>query len=148
MLAYRLSREGLAALALLMLLALQACIVYVDTDDDYDDDHHLYGSRWYLEVIVHHGHNYRVGGVAPFTLSFENDDFAGVADCNDYGGAYEADTDGFFDIRNLYATEVACGANSLEDAFFDVLRDADYYRLRGETLTLSDGDDVLVFRRD
>ena len=148
MLLFRLSRQGLTAVALLMLLALQACIVYVDNDDDYDDDHHLHGSRWYLEVIVYGGRNYRVGTAAPFTVAFENDELSGVADCNDFGGAYDADANGFFGVRNLYATEVACGPNSLDGRFFDVLQDADHYRLRGETLTLSDGDDRLHFRRD
>ena len=146
--AIRFTQEGLLAVLIVLALGLQACIVYVDSDD-YDDDHdRLRGTRWYVEVIVHHGRTYRVTGDAPYSIRFYADDFTGTADCNEYGADYEARWNGRFDVRGLYNTEVACSPNSLESRFFDVLYDAETYRIDGDELIISADGDALYFRRD
>ncbi|MDX1546099.1 MAG: META domain-containing protein [Rhodothermales bacterium] len=142
------SKEGLTAVLLLALLVLQACIVYVDTDDEDDDYRRFRGTRWYVEVIVHDGRSYRVNdGV--YALTFTNDELSGTADCNDFGASYEVRGDRRLEVYGLYATEVACGPGTLENRFFDVLDDAELFDLRGTALTLSTRrGDALYLRRD
>ena len=146
--ALRFTQEGLLAVLILLLLGLQACIVYVDSDD-FDDDHkRLRGTRWHVEVVVHNGRTYRIGDRSIYSIRFYDDELTGTADCNEYGARYKTRWNGRFEVYDLYSTEVACGPNSLESRFFDILYDAESYYIRGNELVISADDDALYFRRD
>ena len=130
--------------ALMLLLCLPACILVVEEDDeDYFHRH-----RWRLDVIVYYGRTYSADD--PYTVNFEaSGELYGRADCNDYDGTYESPREGSLIIREIYSEDGACGRQSLEDRYFEVLSGAVTYRLRGDELIVtSRNGDTLYFFKD
>lgn len=128
--------------ALLLLLFLPACILVVEEQDDYFHRH-----RWRLDVIVYYGRSYEA--TEPYTVNFEAaGDLYGRADCNDYDGAYATPREGSLVIREIYSEGSACGRQSLEDLYFEVLSSAVTYRVRGDELivTARNGDNLYFFK--
>ncbi len=129
---------------LLLLLCLPACIIVVEDDYDYDYFHH---HRWRLDVIVSHGRTYTAD--EPYTVNFQAaGDLYGRADCNDYDGTYETPREGSLVIREIYSEGSACGRQSLEDRYFEVLSSAVTYRVRDDELivTARNGDNLYFFK--
>jgi heat shock protein HslJ len=128
---------------LLLLLCLPACILVVEEEDDY-----FHRNRWRLDVIVYYGRTYTAD--APYTVTFQSTgDLYGRADCNDYDGRYETPRDGSLRIQEIYSEGSACGRQSLEDSYFEVLSSAVTYRVRGDDLIITARNgDTLYFYKD
>ncbi len=79
-------------------------------------------------------------GSAP-TLVFEDDNAAGNASCNQYGGPYELDGSSIT-FGPLMSTQMACGEPGVMDqevAYLAAVQSVDAWTMDGETLTLSSG---------
>lgn len=113
-----------------------------------DQANALVGRTWRLaEIREHSGVTIAYEGEAPFTLTFGEDGrYNGQADCNRYGGSFEATPSGALRLSQGLSTLAACPNPSVSEDFFDVLNDANRYVLADERLTLTGpGGDALVF---
>ncbi len=130
---------------LVLLLALPACILVVEENDDHDD--YFYGHGWRLDVIVYYGRT--LAADDPYIISFQADGrLDGLADCNSYNGTYEQPREGALAIREIRSAGDACGHPSLEDRYFEVLSSAVSYRVRGDDLliTTRNGDTLHFYK--
>lgn len=85
---------------------------------------------------------------APYRLTFGSDGrYNGQADCNRYGGEFEAELDGELSLERGFATLAACPSPSASGAFFEVLQEVERYTLSDDRLTLSGDAGALVFVR-
>ncbi|MEA2009877.1 MAG: META domain-containing protein [Actinomycetota bacterium] len=86
-------------------------------------------------------------GTAP-TLMFEDDNAAGNASCNQYGGSFELDGSSLT-FGPLISTEMFCGDPGIMDqetAYLAALESVDSWTIDGETMTLSsNGAPVLTY---
>ena len=107
----------------------------------------LVGRTWRLtEIRQPSGVTLSYEGEAPFTVSFGADGrYNGQADCNRYGGAFEAAPHGALRLSQGLTTLAACPGPSVSADFFEVLNGADRYVLADGRLTLSGGGGALVF---
>ena len=107
----------------------------------------LVGRSWRLsEIREASGVTLSYEGEAPFTLSFGADGrYNGRADCNRYGGAFEAGPSGSLRLSQGLSTLAACPGPSVSEDFFEVLNDVDRYALADGRLTLSGPGGALVF---
>jgi putative lipoprotein len=112
----------------------------------------LVGRTWRLsEIREASGVTLSYEGEAPFTLSFGADGrYDGRADCNRYGGAFEAGAfeagpSGSLRLSQGLSTLAACPGPSVSEDFFDVLNGVDRYVLAAGRLTLSGPEGALVF---
>jgi heat shock protein HslJ len=80
----------------------------------------------------------------PFVV-FEDGTVAGSSGCNDYTGSYEA-SDGSMGFGPLATTRKACITPLMgqETVYFELLAQVDSYEVKGDKLTLSSGDTVLI----
>ncbi|MEP0546962.1 MAG: META domain-containing protein [Rhodothermales bacterium] len=87
-------------------------------------------------------------GEAPFTLSFGADGrYNGQADCNQYGGTFEATPGGTLRLSQGLSTLAACPNPSVSQDFFGVFNSASRYTLADGRLTLSSPEGgALVFQ--
>ena len=99
----------------------------------------LVGPTWRLaEIREPSGVALSYEGEAPFTLTFGADGrYNGQADCNRYGGSFEADAGGALRLSQGLSTLAACPGPSVSDDFFGVLNAVQRYDLAGGRLTLS-----------
>lgn len=127
---------------LTLLLVLPGCFLVVEEDDYYDDYHH---HGWRLDVTVEYGRT--LSADAPYTISFETDGrLSGQAGCTSYDGTYDEPSDGRLSIREIRSAGEACGRQSLEDSYIEVLSSAVSYRLQGDDLIItSRAGDILHF---
>lgn len=74
----------------------------------------------------------------PLTLRFLNEsELGGDADCNVFGGKYKAKENGDINIKNLYATEIACEQPTLGYEYLDALASVTDFKKEGGRLILS-----------
>lgn len=106
----------------------------------------LVGRTWRLaEVREPSGVTLSVEGGA-YTLTFGADGrYDGRADCNRYGGAFEAGPSGSLRLSQGLSTLAACPGPSVSDDFFGALNGAERYALADGRLTLSGPAGVLEF---
>ena len=99
----------------------------------------LVGRTWRLaEVRQPSGVVLAYEGEAPFTLTFGADgQYNGQADCNRYGGSFEAAPGGTLRLSQGLSTLAACPDPSVSQDFFGVLNGAQRYDLAESRLTLS-----------
>ncbi len=93
----------------------------------------------------------------PITLEFGETSLRGHSGCNKYGGPYMASAGTFAiqspeGLRGVFSTGIGCPSPELrdrEEAYQTALSRATRYRVRGETLELSDasGRTILTFCR-
>ncbi|GIV59888.1 MAG: hypothetical protein KatS3mg043_0977 [Rhodothermaceae bacterium] len=107
----------------------------------------LEGTTWRLVVFQDPAGSkraFRDGEV--YTLFFDaGARFGGRADCNSYGGTYEAG-DGTLRIRELWTTQVLCPPGSHGEDYYAALRNVQACEVRGGRLRLGFGGfGVLVF---
>ena len=112
-----------------------------------DQANALVGRTWRLaEIRESSGVTLSYEGEAPFTVSFGADGrYNGRADCNRYGGAFEAGPSGSLRLSQGLSTLAACPGPSVSEDFFEVLNDVDRYALADGRLTLSGPGGALVF---
>ena len=88
------------------------------------------------------------------TLQFHGDtgEFEGSAGCNHYFGGYEADDETLTVTSPIGNTEMACmepeGIMEQEQAYLSILRDMESYSIIDNSLTITCGDNILVFVKD
>lgn len=108
----------------------------------------LDGRTWRLaEIREASGVVLSYDGEAPFTLGFGADGrYNGQADCNRYGGSFEAGLGGALRLSQGLSTLAACPGESASGAFFGVLNGVQEFSLSGSRLVLSAADGgALVF---
>lgn len=81
-----------------------------------------------------------------FTLEFlaKEGRIAGVGACNRFMGSYTLEKDGKLDIKMGGATMMACPDMNLEQPYFNMLDQADTYKLEGGKLILYKGKDIVA----
>ena len=99
----------------------------------------LVGRTWRLaEIRQPSGVSLSYEGEAPFTLTFGADgQYNGQADCNRYGGTFEAAPSGTLRLSQGLSTLAACPNPSVSQDFFGVLNGAQRYVLADGRLTLT-----------
>jgi heat shock protein HslJ len=76
--------------------------------------------------------------------TFDGEQVAGSAGCNNYFGAYTTDGDAI-SIGPLASTQMFCeGAMDQEIAYLTAMQTADSYEISGDTLELKQGDTTMV----
>ncbi len=110
----------------------------------------LIGPAWRLvRIEPASGGSLTPGADEPYSISFESDGrYDGRADCNRFGGEYEAKSGGGIELAPGPMTLAACAPPSSSDAFFGVLLEVDRYRITADSLRLDAGDaGALVLER-
>lgn len=110
----------------------------------------LPGPAWHLtEIRSPSGAATAPEGEGRFTVSFLGDGrFVGRADCNRYGGTFEATSNGDLVLTNTSTTVAACAPPSSSHAFFGVVNQVVGFGVSGGRLTLRGADEsALVFER-
>lgn len=104
-----------------------------------DQANALVGRTWRLAQIRQpSGVTLSYDGQAPFTVTFGADGrYSGQADCNRYGGTFEADPMGVLRLSQGLSTLAACPTPSVSQDFFGVLNSATRYVLADGRMTLS-----------
>ncbi len=111
----------------------------------------LSGTTWTLEAIGDAGSPEPALAGVDVTVEFSEhgNEVSGWTGCNSYGGNYYADEFIFF-TEMLSWTEAGCanqpeGAMEQEERFLDLMVDCEGFELNGSRLTLTDGEEVMVF---
>jgi len=83
----------------------------------------------------------------PITIKFEGGRITGFNGCNDYGGAFTANGS-LLSIGDLFSTKKFCvDVAELESHYMNNLRNAQSFRISGETLEINCGNmEVLAYR--
>jgi len=103
---------------ILVLLILSSCSLF--NDDDGTSDLIFTGTWELVEFVDNEG--IPMNEDEPLTLRFFNDDeFGGEADCNNFGGEYEAKKNGSISINSLFSTEALCVEPTLGDDYLNAL---------------------------
>ncbi len=98
----------------------------------------LVGPAWRLVEIESASGVVVSPGDAPYTIAFGADGrYSGRADCNRYGGSFEAEADGALRLGQGLSTLAACPSPSASDDFFRVLNGAASYALTGDRLRVT-----------
>ena len=88
---------------------------------------------------------------AAITIHFDpSGQVGGSAGCNSYGGSFKANSDGTISFSQIVSTLMACTDETVmanEMAFLQALNGVNHYLVQGNVLTLSAGDQELVFVR-
>lgn len=111
----------------------------------------LPGPAWHLtEIRSATGAVTAPEGEGRFTVSFQGDGrFTGRADCNRYGGTFEATSNGDLVLTNTSTTVAACAPPSSSHAFFGVINQVVGFGIAEGRLTLDGADgSALVFERE
>lgn len=126
-------------------------VVQVAVQEQEEDDsagRSLVGLTWQLvQVKTGAGETLTPPTDTSYTIAFRDDGhFGGSADCNRYGGRYEAAADGGLTLTGVAATLAACPPPSQADAFMNVLNAVDSYAVQLGRLRLTAGQGgVLTF---
>lgn len=128
-----------AAIAIVALGAILLIALAVNADDELD------GTSWTAQELQVDGTATRTAEGSVITATFEDDVVAGIASCNNYFGSYAVDGDSIT-FGPIGTTLMACIPEYLaqETAYLAALATANRYAVDGDTLTLFDGDTVLV----
>lgn len=78
------------------------------------------------------------------TLVFEEDKLSGQSFCNRYFSQYEK-TGNQLEIQSIGATKMACPNLKAEQQYFNLLREAESYELKGKKLHIQHKNGLLVF---
>ena len=107
-----------------------------------DQANAIVGQTWRLaEIRQPSGVVLAYEGEAPFTITFADDgQYNGQADCNRYGGTFEAAPGGTMRLSQGLSTLAACPNPSVSQDFFGVLNGAQRYVLTDGRLTLTSSD--------
>lgn len=108
----------------------------------------LEDTGWLLALL--HGETLLEG--SQITLNFGGEGLGGFASCNQYGGEYDAASDGVLIVPAIWQTEMECPTDGLveqERAYIEALGRMASYRITGDRLELGDasGETILVFSR-
>lgn len=97
----------------------------------------LEGTRWVLVELDSKpiGAPER-GGDRPFFVLNSDGAIGGFAGCNSFGGKYESQSEGKFDLSELISTMMACPELKTEAAFLKMLEETDGFQLVGSSLFL------------
>jgi len=127
---------GLAIAGLLVIVGFALSI-----GDGLDD------SSWVVDEIVIDGTPKGVVDGTVLTALFENGTVGGSAGCNSYNAAYETKGDSIT-IGPAASTLIFCeqpgGTMEQEAAYLSLLQSAGRFDVDGDTLTLSQGDSVVI----
>lgn len=108
----------------------------------------LTGSHWTLTSL--NGAPLAEGS-APITLEFSSaTEVGGQGGCNGYGGNYSASANGSISFSQIVSTLMACEPQIImenEAAFFQALGAVTHYFVSGNSLTLDNGTQILIFAR-
>lgn len=125
---------ALATVGALLLIALA-----INADDGLD------GTSWFVDELVVDGSATAPVEGSTITATFKDDGVAGIASCNNYFGSYSVDGDEIT-FGPIGTTLMACIPEyaAQETAYLAALEAANRYEVDGDSLTLFDGDTVLV----
>jgi heat shock protein HslJ len=107
------------------------------------------GTSWSVEQLAVDGSLVDPIEGTVITADFEDGGVSGIASCNNYFGSYETDGDSIT-FGPMGTTLMACedAVSAQEIAYLSNLGSADTFDVDGDTLTLSQGDTVLVVFTD
>jgi putative lipoprotein len=92
-----------------------------------------------------------VEGSAPITIELSSEtEVGGSGGCNGYGGNYSAQASGSITFSEIISTMMACQDQLVmenEAAFLQALNNVSHYSISGDTLTLENGTQILIFAR-
>ncbi len=111
----------------------------------------LTGAAWRLvQIETAAGETLTPEADTAYTITFQaGSRFGGRADCNSYGGRYEAGEDGRLTLQNITGTLAACGPDSQAGAFMRALNAASGYAVQSGRLRLtSEQGAALTFARE
>lgn len=105
----------------------------------------LEGPTWVVQEMSVDGTMTAPIPESPPSAVFEEGAVSGTSGCNSYNGSYEAN-DGSLTFGPLATTLMACTPELMaqETVYFELLGQVDSYEVRGDELTLSNGDTVLI----
>ena len=124
-------------LKLIWILLLFLCSCSFFDGDDHSSSIELEKTWELVQFIDSHGSETPLNEGEANTLRFANkSSFGGEADCNSYGGEYNADSDGDIRMDNIFATEVACQPPTLGYNFVFALTKVTHFQNQESRLTL------------
>jgi heat shock protein HslJ len=133
------SIRGLALVLVALSILLAACAAANQPD--------LADTKWALVTLNGTPMDPRARAI---TIEFDaNGQVSGSAGCNSYGGIYMV-SNGSITLSQLVSTLMACQDETVmanESAYLQVLNGIASYQVHGNALTLSGGDQSLVFNR-
>lgn len=134
-------------LSLLLVAAMYACQSKNAPAPDPYAANSLEGKTWQLTLFAVGPEPRGVQAGTTVTIKFEGGKIEGHGGCNGYGATYVLNVHQL-SINNITATEMYCdNASEQESRFFEQLRFAQRYSIRGEILEIDCGDmGNLVFR--
>ncbi len=133
-------RYGVIALGVVGFLAIMALALSAGGGE-------IEGRSWVVQEMTADGVKVQpIGSVVP-VANFVEGTVSGVAGCNSYSGSYAIGGDAIT-IGPLAATLMFCeqpeGAMEQEALYLRLLQEADTYRVSDDTLTLLEGETVLI----
>ena len=134
---------------LLRLMLLTAALILAFTGCSGSSANEIEDTKWVLESYGDRDNPQNVIEGTEVTATFNSEDgrVTGVAGCNNYFGGYEI-RDGL-SVGMLANTEMWCGEPEgrmdQETAYLKILQAAKSYTVKGSTLTIDCGDDVLIY---
>lgn len=128
----RITPRVLAVACLASGLITAACASYAPAESS-----DLAGTSWAVQSIDGRPTAPR----APSVAFAAEDRISGLGGCNRFTGVYEAE-DGAISVRAIGRTEMACEGEvmSMEEAFFDVLNEAERYERQQDRLVITAED--------
>ncbi|MFC2004830.1 protease inhibitor I42 family protein [Chloroflexota bacterium] len=110
----------------------------------------LEGNKWVLSAFGEEGSLGAVLDNTEITATFNQETglVQGSSGCNTYGGAYYIQDNDLF-IEEIEATEIGCvdpdGIMEQEQEYFRILLDAEEFQINDDILTISAGNNILLF---
>ena len=133
----------------IILIVLSAALILAFTGCSGSSSNKLEDVKWVLQSYGDRDNPRNVieGTEVTATFNSEDDRVTGVAGCNNYFGGYEM-KDGL-SVGMLANTEMWCGEPEgrmdQETEYLTILQAAESYTVKGSTLTIDCGDDVLIY---
>ena len=131
------------------LMVVSAALILAFTGCSGSSSDKLEDVKWVLESYGDRDNPRDVIEGTEVTATFNSEDnrVTGVASCNNYFGGYEI-KDGL-SVGMLANTEMWCGEPEgrmdQETEYLTILQAAESYTVKGSTLTIDCGDDVLIY---